>query len=54
MYLGATPTTLLQPFAQHRTRPQRQNFLTLIVAVQCARTLVFRQSELPEPVGAPE
>jgi hypothetical protein len=46
MHPNSTPTTLLQPFYRHLTRPQRQNFLALVVAVQCARTLVLRQLAL--------
>src|SRR5438067_836101 len=42
----STPHPLLQPLLRKLTRPQRQNLLALVVAVQLARTLVLRQLAL--------
>ena len=42
----STPHPLLQPLYRKLTRPQRQNLLALVVAVQLARTLVLRQLAL--------
>lgn len=43
---SSTPHPLLQPLFRTLTRPQRQNLLALVVAVQVARTLVLRQLAL--------
>jgi len=42
----STPHPRLQPLFRTLTRPQRQNLLALVVAVQLARTLLLRQLAL--------
>jgi hypothetical protein len=46
MHRDSTPHPLLQPLFQQLTRPQRQNLVALVVAVQLARTLILRQLAL--------
>jgi hypothetical protein len=46
MHAESTPDRLLRPLRQHLTRPQWQNLLALVVAVQVGRTLVLRQLAL--------
>lgn len=41
-----TPDPLLEPLRRHLTKPQWQNLLVLVLAVQLARTLVQRQLAL--------
>src|SRR5438067_8791048 len=46
MHRDSTPHPLLQPLFRQLTRPQRQNLLALVVAVQLARTFILRQVAL--------
>jgi hypothetical protein len=46
MHAESTPDRLLRPLRQHLTRPQWQNLLALVVAVQVSRTLILRQLAL--------
>ena len=41
-----TPDPLLEPLRRQLTKPQWQNLIALVLAVQLARTLVLRQLSL--------